>query len=514
VKLSADIICHALSQSMQIKTMFLHNDPLIWSRPVFYEPNHPFEPHKIIVAPFNSLSAVPLKKSAALIICIGTPPEEWNNGQYSLAVIKNNKINPCAVFNIIQKLFDRYDAWEEDLRKMSVKDADIRGMVERSIEIFDNQITVVDKNLKVLAVNIPAASSGHDQWSIKSGHFIPPDVTAKARQLYKHGEKQTDPMLFNNRVISGEDMWVYRVNLFFSNQYQGCVSLSAVKHPFRPGELAVLRKFSEYIKEALHKHAMMAVSTSSSPKAMIKDLLDYLPVDKCLLRNALNQGPGKANYLVCIKVVFTESGKIVPSWDYLCATFEETLPASIAMLYESQIVLFARAKNDNTDIDDLLKAIESLLKGFDFQLGISNVFYDIIKARIHYIQAGCALTMGRKLSPQNKIYRFEKFVLPYMLSHCRGQFDVDDLLSNRLQKLKKLNQESSVDYWHTLRVYLDNNMNATQTAKEIFLHRSSLLQRLSRIYDIMGTSLNNPEEQLYIKLCMYMTEYASTPADK
>jgi hypothetical protein len=352
------------------------------------------------------------------------------------------------------------------------------------------------------------------KWSIKSGYSIPFDIAAKARSLYDHGEKQTEPMLFNEKILSGEDGWVYRINLFFSNQYQGCVSLTAVKHPFRPGELAVLRKFSEYIKDAVRKHTIMGVDVSSSPKAMLKDLLNYLPIDKHRLYNALAQDPDKANSWVCMKAVFTESGKIVLSGDYLCTVFEEVLPASIAILFESKIVLLAQVKNDDSDIDTLLSLIEPLLAGMDFQIGISNVFYDITKARVSYMQAGCALTMGRELFPQNKIYKFEKFVLPYMLSHCRGQFATEDLLSNRLQKIKKLNQASSVDYWHTLRVYLDTNMNATQTAKELFVHRSSFLKRLERIHDIMGASLDDPGEQLYTKLCMYMMEHASLLVEK
>jgi hypothetical protein len=337
---------------------------------------------------------------------------------------------------------------------------------------------------------------------------------AKARELYSHGEKLTESLLFNDKAISGEDMSVYRVPLFFSNQYQGSISLSAVKYPFRPGELAVLRKFSEYIKDALHKHTIMEVDASSSPRAMIKNLLNYLPIDKHRLYTALEQDPGKANYWACMKVVFIESGKIVPPGDYLCTAFEEILPASIAILYESEIVLFTQVQNDKTGIDDLLPVIKPLLTGMDFQIGVSNIFYDIAKARVYYMQAECALAMGRELFPEKKIYRFEKFLLPYMLSHCRGRFAAEDLISNRLQKIKKLNQASAVDYWHTLRVYLDNNMNTTQTAKDLFLHRSSFLKRLDHIRDIMGASLYDPREQLYIKLCMYMTEYASLSVDK
>jgi hypothetical protein len=126
----------------------------------------------------------------------------------------------------------------------------------------------------------------------------------------------------------------------------------------------------------------------------------------------LEQNPENVNYWVCIKAVFTESEKSMPPGDYLCAVFEEILASSIAMLYGSEIVLFAQVKNDETGIDDLLPVIKPLLTGMDFQIGVSNVFYDITRARVHYMQAGCALTMGRELSPQNKIYKFEKFVLP------------------------------------------------------------------------------------------------------
>jgi hypothetical protein len=502
---------------MQIQTASPHNESLMWSRPVFYEPNHSVEPYKIIIAPHNTLPSSPLKKLLSLIICIGAPPAEWIDGRRSVVVIKNNKTNPYTVFNIIQTLFDRYDAWEEDLQKISAADADVRKMLERSIEIFDNQILVSDRNLKILAANIlppPGEESGSEQWLIKSGSPIPFDIMEKARKLYKSGERLSEPQLLNLKVISGEDMWVYRVPLFFSNQYQGNIALCAVKHTFRPGELALLRKFSEYIKEALHKHAIMGIDASISPRALIKNLLNYLPVDKHRLYNALELEFDKVNYWVGMKVVFNESEKNMPPGDYLCATFEEVLPASIAVVHESEIVLFVQVKNDDTGIDNILSIIEPLLTGMDFQIGVSNVFYDITRARIHYMQAGCALTTGRELFPKNKVYKFENFVLPYMLSHCRGQFAVEDLISNRLQKLKKLNRTSSVDYWHTLRVYLDNNLNTTKTARDLFLHRSSLLQRLSRIHKIMGASLNDRREQLYIKLYMYMTEYASLSVDK
>jgi Regulator of polyketide synthase expression len=48
--------------------------------------------------------------------------------------------------------------------------------------------------------------------------------------------------------------------------------------------------------------------------------------------------------------------------------------------------------------------------------------------------------------------------------------------------LTRLLQESKegADYWRTLEVYLDHEMNASQTARELFIHRTTLQNRLNR----------------------------------
>ncbi len=66
-----------------------------------------------------------------------------------------------------------------------------------------------------------------------------------------------------------------------------------------------------------------------------------------------------------------------------------------------------------------------------------------------------------------------------MLHNCSGEFKTDMILSDGLKTLRSL--DSNVDYWNTLRVYLDNECNASKTANELFIHRSTLLTRLEKI---------------------------------
>lgn len=57
----------------------------------------------------------------------------------------------------------------------------------------------------------------------------------------------------------------------------------------------------------------------------------------------------------------------------------------------------------------------------------------------------------------------------------------------------------------TLKRYLDNEMNASRTAQDMFLHRSSLMPRLEKIRSLV--EMDTPEQRLYIRMCLYLYEF-------
>ena len=63
----------------------------------------------------------------------------------------------------------------------------------------------------------------------------------------------------------------------------------------------------------------------------------------------------------------------------------------------------------------------------------------------------------------------------------------------RTYKLKAHDENSQVSYLETLRVYLDNNLSVTKTAAALYLHRSTLLDRLAHITQMLGCDLKNPD---------------------
>lgn len=85
----------------------------------------------------------------------------------------------------------------------------------------------------------------------------------------------------------------------------------------------------------------------------------------------------------------------------------------------------------------------------------------------------------------------------------RGGLDAEDLLL--LPGLKQLRRrDGGIDCWDTLRRYLDNECNASKTAQELHLHRSSLLPRLEKIRSM--ADMDTPQQRLYLRMCIALCE--------
>ena len=73
-------------------------------------------------------------------------------------------------------------------------------------------------------------------------------------------------------------------------------------------------------------------------------------------------------------------------------------------------------------------------------------------------------------------------------------------LEKYLYPLLKYSEEKNADLFHTLRIYLQNHGNISQTANKLFIHRSTLLYRLEKIESLLGVDLNDPDHRFNLML--------------
>ena len=134
--------------------------------------------------------------------------------------------------------------------------------------------------------------------------------------------------------------------------------------------------------------------------------------------------------------------------------------------------------------------------------GMSRPTESIWGIRDAYQQACIALDLGQKLrdsqGDKRKHFPFDEFALPYMLDKTVSELSVRQVIPRGLIALKDYDHENAGSCLaETLEVFLANSSNATRAAEMLNIHRSSLLYRLERVYEIVGCDFQNPDDRLY-----------------
>ena len=142
--------------------------------------------------------------------------------------------------------------------------------------------------------------------------------------------------------------------------------------------------------------------------------------------------------------------------------------------------------------------------------GLSDRIGDLMQARLYYLQANSALENGSLLGLADRLHQFQDFALQDMVVSALGDIPLELWCPEGLRRLMEHDRTSSTSYIQTLRVYLACNMGATQAAAKLYVHRSTLLERLTRIKRELGLDLDDPDTRLRLELLLKAMEVRET----
>jgi DNA-binding PucR family transcriptional regulator len=71
-----------------------------------------------------------------------------------------------------------------------------------------------------------------------------------------------------------------------------------------------------------------------------------------------------------------------------------------------------------------------------------------------------------------------------------------------LGRLLAYDRQHNTDLVATLRAYFEQNANASETARKLYVHRNTLNYRLQRISEISGLDLGSPDTRLALQVAL------------
>lgn len=493
MKLCSDILYWRLKEvfpSIEIHGNL--SNELELQRPQFYlDKQQHFEKGNVYICSSDHLPQHPTIYENVCIIALG----EHTNLSYfydrcSVITLKKEDTDIFNLFNTVQKIFDKYESWEEKLWYILRHNASLSEMIQSSKDIFLNPMLLIGSDFRYLAVSDEQYLTNNLNIQFDTETFDG-EKLATFISLHDMSTHVKEPLLLNlegRRTLS--------VNLFDHDEYLGCLTIFEAFRDFHLSDQQLALLLVKLLKQAIQQNPLLASSRSAAIKAL-RSIITGQEID-FEHRRALSLENSK-EYWLCIKIIPKEENRALPT-AYLLAVIEEQFADSLSFEHEKSIISFLPFQKDKEDkiIDDLLSFLEKL----DLNCGLSASFSNLFESDIAYYQANSALKNGMKIEPNNNLFYFDDYILTQLLTSALDGKQSYTYYPDGLKRLKQHDDNSKVSYIDTLRVFLNNNLSVTKTASDLYLHRSTLMERLTHISESLDGDLKDPDYVLLLRILL------------
>ncbi|MDI6600667.1 MAG: PucR family transcriptional regulator ligand-binding domain-containing protein [Thermoanaerobacteraceae bacterium] len=198
-----------------------------------------------------------------------------------------------------------------------------------------------------------------------------------------------------------------------------------------------------------------------------------------------NTGPEKKGCNVNERI-FKEINEIIePLGNIKTALFSDYIIAFCSGgLYEKASMISGR-------IEEIIKQKFSKI---EFTIGIGRPVENLLIVSSSYREAMESIKIGERMWGRGKIYLFDDVGVYKILAKLTNDADSKKYVISKLGPLIEYDKKYKSQLIPTFKEFLDSQMNIKKTADKLYIHRNTLIYRIDKIKELLGTELNDDKE--------------------
>lgn len=456
------------------------------------------------------------------MICIGKPGEEYLSAEYCNAIWTEADISVAKLLNMVNERFKVYNDWMLSLEKAIARCEPARALGELSLDVVGKPIWMWDRHYQTI---FHCASFGpgeghknyvfheeHTPWPIweinawKEGGLIDVEATQRERKPY---------------ILPNTDLFGYRAiayNIFFDDEFAATVTFDEIDSPITERDYVLIERLGDILCQELKRSEYFNISISKHMVTILERLLanEHVP-DSHLISALAPIGWSDTGPFVCAVVKpgspYYSKETIISTAEMVCSEFG----SGVLFIMDGQDIVFVinARHTEGSPLDMAGKVFQSLSDHqYKMTMGVSTEFLklkdlpDYRQQASNAIEVGMAKRYPNGLRPQanNDCYYFEDYVLDFIIDKCCTRVLPETLCPPGLLALIEYDRLNNTEFCVTLREFLDNNMQVSETARRMFMHRNSLIKQLAKIRKIIKIDLDDPNARLTLSFAFRMLD--------
>ncbi|WP_413378861.1 PucR family transcriptional regulator [Alkalihalobacillus sp. 1P02AB] len=331
----------------------------------------------------------------------------------------------------------------------------------------------------------------HDKEEHVYENFILYPIIASSQQkgyliILGGSPSQSSPFILaveqSANVISFEFMKLYAIEQqerrikheFFTDLVDGAITTK--EELLNRGKAFGLERFHQYVCITCKMDSDSTMQTTAFPlkeekKLRLKRERTYELLETLLLNH----------YSECVLFTKGDLFTFIVGFDFYSETIEAQLIDTL--------------NNIQSDLQQMLDITLSF--------GISNNNENLLEIPGTFQEAVEALRSGFRENQQSFIKMYRTKELTEILKTIPIQ-KLKDYYLTSLKELADPDDKEKEDLVLTLMTFLSNHCQISDTAKSMFVHRNTVIYRIKKCEEILGTNLKNPDETLKLRLALFV----------
>lgn len=506
MKLSKQLLYERLSERYTVTAYGTMDGQTELDCPLFYETDMEFRRGHVYLTERDQ-TEFPLD-STSLFILSAPEGKPWNQTSNSFFVI-GEALSVPSLYNYILQIYNEYDEWKEEITRLSLEGGTAEDLLLATYPLLHNPLLLLEADFQVVGeAGMEDLPPERRIFRMTAGSM---EVINALKQdpLYNEMQEHKKPFLFPDH-LTGVRFW--NVNIRWYERTTHRLLLLEGKRPLRGADAYVLSIFAGMLPYVLFNSQEQAMGRERPLQSVLERVLsdrsaDYVKVSQLL--SAAGWHSGHQYQCLVLQITYLDQKNLTVH--AICRYIESVFPDSCAFLFKEEVVAFFNLTRLGMEEEEVSRKLKIFIRDSFLKAGYSRSFKGHWNLRRQYEQAMIALQVGNEKKPYLWIYHFNQIALSYVMKQATQQLPGYMLCHEKLLELKEIDEAQHTEYVKTLEVYLDNHLNAVQSAKALFIHRSTLLYRLEKIQTVLDTQFDDPDEILYLMLSIRMLEQENRP---
>lgn len=413
----------------------------------------------------------------------------------------------------------------QDLLTLFLKTNDLTKLVNKASQVIRNPLLMCDTSYHFLAYSSVAKVKDRSwQIGIKRGNWSYELVSTISKlDLDYSGRTHKTQMLTN---VSDLTTLRRKIGtLCIDGLHLGYYLVLEEDTPFEEIDEKTYCQVEGILAKCLSMLRPLMVSNKSDfCESVILDLLqNRLTSEPIFLERAAKCGlPHKGLYRVyCIDTRKYQNNAnnvvdgINKSINSLRSVIGQSLPLSWQVSYQDYIVVLADFSAKIYQREETLDSFRCFLMENGLHAGQSDSFENLFLLADYYEQAQNAVSIGTWFAEERQIIPYEDYKIYALFCHVPDKNLFTHYSTEVIRKICAYDAENGTQYFETVYHYLANRCSVFEAARALFVHRNTVIYRISRVGELFGLTFeDNWNNYLNYTSCLLRKYYEIKPCDE